>query len=758
MPENKKLLFSHPPVPLVALADGEEGIVISFTGGRELAGRLAGLGISLSAKIRMLRNSSGLIMVRVGDTRIALGHGEAEKISVYRTETVAEPAEAPVPAPAKRILVALAGQPNVGKSTVFNILTGLTQHVGNWPGKTVEKKEGAYACREGDLCIVDLPGTYSLTAFSEEERVARDFILDESPDVIVLLANAAALERSLYLLTELLLLGPPVLVAVNMIDVAETQGIRIDIHALEHALGVPVVGMVAKKNQGLRELINRIISLAQGETSYHPRRPEIAADHRHIYMEIKGKLAKHLSDHPRHDWLATKLMEGDAEVSKMIAAAIPPEAWAYLQGILVQHEDSLHAVVGGRYDWIEAATRSAVSRFRMGQVVITDRLDHILTRPRYGIPILLAVFAGVFFVTYKVGYPMQKGLEWLVSALAQRLEPMLAPFSPWVKGLVVDGVIGGAGSVLTFLPILVIFFAVLALLEDVGYMARAAFVMDRFMHLIGLHGKSVIPMCLGFGCNVPAVLGTRIVESKKERLLTIFLSPFIPCTARLAVLTFVTAAVFATQAAIISWSLLAGNILLLGLTGMTINRFLLKDEPQPFIMELPLYHKPDPRTIAMVIWIRTIAFIKRAGTVILGVSVLVWVLSYFPHGRVEDSLLAAFGHMIEPLGRPLGLDWKMMTALVTSIVAKENAVATLGVLYGVGDQGLMQVLPAVMTPASALSFLVVHMLFIPCAATVVVMKQELGNWRWFGASFALMLGLSFILGFAAYRLALVIGL
>ncbi|MDI9570955.1 MAG: ferrous iron transport protein B [Pseudomonadota bacterium] len=756
MPENKKLLPSHPPLSLVALAEGEEGVVVSFAGGRDLAGRLAGLGISLSAKIRMLRNSSGLIMVQVGETRIALGHGEAEKITVYRTATVAKPV--PAPAPAKQILVALAGQPNVGKSTVFNILTGLTQHVGNWPGKTVEKKEGAYTCREGDLCIVDLPGTYSLTAFSEEERVARDFILEESPDVIVLLANAAALERSLYLLAELLLLGPPVLVAVNMLDVAEAQGIRIDVQALERALGVPVVGMVAKKNQGLRDLINRIISLAQGEEPYNPHRPEIAADHLHIYREIKGKLEEHLPDHPRHDWLATKFMEGDAEVSKRIAAAIPPEAWAHLQGILVQHEDSLHAVVGGRYDWIEAATRSAVSRFRMGQVVITDRLDHILTRPRYGIPILLAVFAGVFFVTYKVGYPMQKGLEWLMSDLAQRLDPLLDPFSPWIKGLVVDGVIGGAGSVLTFLPILAIFFAVLALLEDVGYMARAAFVMDRFMHLIGLHGKSVIPMCLGFGCNVPAVLGARIVESKRERRLTIFLSPFVPCTARLAVLTFVTAAVFASQAAVISWSLLAGNILLLGLTGMTINRFLSKDEPLPFIMELPLYHKPDPRTIAMVIWIRTIAFVKRAGTVILAVSVLVWALSYFPHGRVEDSLLAAFGHMIEPLGRPLGLDWKMMTALVTSIVAKENAVATLGVLYGVGDQGLMQVLPTVMTPASALSFLVVLMLFIPCAATVVVMKQEMEDWRWFGASFALMLGLSATLGFAAYRLALIIGL
>ncbi len=743
-------------LPLTALADGEEGIILSLAGGRDLAGRLAGMGISLNAKIRMIRNSSGLVMIQVGETRIALGHGEGEKIIVYRTIS---PTEAEIiPEPKKKILVALAGQPNVGKSTVFNILTGLSQHVGNWPGKTVEKKEGAHVCQEGDLCIVDLPGTYSLTAFSEEERVARDFILNESPDVIVLLANAAALDRSLYLLTELLLLGPPVIVAVNMIDVAEAQGVRIDIHALERSLGVPVIGMVASKNQGLRELINRIISLARGELSYQPRLPDIAADHQEVFLEIKDLLRKNLTIQTRHTWLATKFMEGDKEISKKIEESVPPEIWNQLKAILLKHEDSLHAVVGGRYDWIEEATRSAVSRFRMGQVIMTDRLDHVLTRPLFGIPILLAIFAAVFFVTYKVGYPLQKGLEWLVSYFARQIQPALLSFPPWIKGLVVDGIIGGAGSVLTFLPILVIFFAVLAILEDVGYMARAAFVMDRFMHLIGLHGKSVIPMCLGFGCNVPAILGARIVESKKERLLTIFLSPFIPCTARLAVLTFVTAAVFARHATVVSWSLMAANILLLGMTGMIINRFVLKDEPIPFIMELPLYHKPDIRTIGMVIWNRTIAFVRRAGTVILAVSVIVWVLSYFPHGRVEDSLLAGIGQFIEPVGRPLGLDWKMMTALLTSIVAKENAIATLGVLYGVGDAGLVRVLPAVMTPASALAFLVVLMLFIPCAATVAVMKREMGSWRWFGASFALMLGLSFFLGLIAYRLAIWIGL
>jgi ferrous iron transport protein B len=289
-------------------------------------------------------------------------------------------------------------------------------------------------------------------------------------------------------------------------------------------------------------------------------------------------------------------------------------------------------------------------------------------------------------------------------------------------------------------------------------MARAAFVMDRFMHIIGLHGKSFIPLCLGFGCNVPAVLGSRVVESKKARLLTIFLSPFIPCTARLAVLTFVTAAIFASGAALISWSLLAMNILVLGVTGTLAHTFFLRDEPMPFIMELPLYHKPNPRTIGTVIWMRTIAFVKRAGTVIFTVSISIWLLSYLPYGNVENSVLSWMGRFLEPVGKPLGLDWKMITALLTSTVAKENAIATLGVLYGVGDEGLIHVLPRVMSPASALSFLVLLMLIIPCAATMTVMKQEMGSWKWLTAAFGLMLAISFLGGIVAYHLALWMGL
>jgi ferrous iron transport protein B len=747
--------MSKEPVSLVALRENETGIIHAVSGGQALTSRLAGMGIVPNAKIRVLRSRGGPIIVEVADTRIALGEGEAARILVYGLEAHEGAEQA---GECRKFLVALAGQPNVGKSTVFNILTGLSQHVGNWPGKTVEKKEGVHSCENVDLQIVDLPGTYSLTAFSEEERVARDFIISVNPDVIVHLVNAAALERSLYLLSELLLLGPPVIAAVNMIDVAEAQGIRIDIKALQKALGIPVVPMVATKNQGIRELVATILAVEKNEVDYSPSIPEVAEDHRAIFMALMELIADYV--HPPYTvrWTATKLMEGDPEISRLIEGFVPAAIWGNIRQLLIKHEDSLHAVVGGRYDWIEEVTRAAISRFKRGQVLMTDRIDHVLTRPVLGIPILLGVLALVFTLTYKIGFPLQKALESLIRHFARWMEPSLAGAPLWVKGLIVDGVIGGAGSVLTFLPILLIFFAVMAFLEDVGYMARAAFVMDRFMHIVGLHGKSFLPMCLGFGCNVPAILGARIVESRKERLLTMFLTPFVPCTARLAVLTFVTAALFAGQAALVSWSLISLNILVLGVLGMAATRLFLKDEPTPFIMELPLYHQPDPRTIGMVVWARTIAFVKRAGTVILSVSIVVWLLSYFPHGQVENSLLAWVGRFVEPIGAPLGLDWKIIVALLTSLVAKENAIATLGVLYSVGEEGLVHVLPQVVSHASAVSFLVVLMLFIPCAATVVVMKQEMESWKWFGSALLAMLAVSYFGGIIAYRVTLWIGL
>jgi ferrous iron transport protein B len=741
---------------ITSLEEGEEGIVYSLTGGKGLVSRLAGMGIVPGIRIKILRNIGSLIIVLASDTRIALGKGQANKILVVKIQT--QDVEAERAGGKKSLLVALAGQPNVGKSTVFNILTGLSQHVGNWPGKTVEKFEGVHETEDFDIRIVDLPGTYSLSALSEEERVARDFIIHEHPDVIVLIANASALDRSLYLLSEILILGPPVVVAVNMLDVAEEQGIRVDTDMLHNSLHIPVIPMIAKKNRGIKELVSAVIGLAKGELTYTPRIPDISEDHRNIFHQINELVGEHASPPHPDVWIATKLMEGDPEALEEMKEILPEDTWNKIELLLLKHEDALRAVVGGRYDWIEDITRAAVSRHKMGQVLITDRIDHALTRPVIGIPVLLSILAVIFTLTFKVGYPLQKWLELLIGSVGRFFDASLhnAPF--WIKGLLINGIIGGAGSVLTFIPLLVIFFVSMAFLENVGYMARAAFVMDRFMHIIGLHGKSFLPMCLGFGCNVPSIMGARIVESERARLLTIFLTPFVPCTARLAAMTFIAAAVFGEKALIVSWSLIALNLLTLGFVGMIMSRFFLKDIPVPFIMELPLYHKPDIRTIAITVRSRTMSFIKKAGTVILGFSVLIWIMSNYPGKNIEDSVLGRIGHLIEPIGTPLGLDWKMIVALLSSIVAKENAVATLGVLYGVGDQGLMDVLPNVLNHASSLSFLVTLMLFIPCAPTFAVMKREMGSWKWFFTSFIFMLLISYYGGMAAYRIALLLGL
>ncbi len=747
---------TEPPVTVASLEEGHEAIVYSLAGGKNFSSRLAGMGVVPGVRIKVLRKSGGSVIIFASGTRVALGTGEANKILVIR---VPDPAIIlPVDRERKTFLVALAGQPNVGKSTVFNVITGLSQHVGNWPGKTVEKKEGFHSADDFDLKIVDLPGTYSLSALSEEERVAREFIIHEQPDVVVVVVDASALERSLYLLTEILLLEAPVVLAVNMIDVAEQHGTTIDIDALRNVLGLPVVPMVAAKNKGIKDLLAVVIDVIGGKVAAAPRMPRVTEDHAEIFARLVELIGGYVPPLFTDRWVATKLMEGDPEVTTTMEGHVPSQVWADVQLLLRKHEDALRAVVGGRYDWIEEITRASVSHFKMGQMVITDRIDHLLTRPVIGIPVLFAILAIVFLLTYEVGFPLQEWLESLVAAAGRGIGAGLADAPLWLKGLVIDGILGGVGSVLTFVPLLMIFFAVMAFLENVGYMARAAFVMDKFMHIIGLHGKSFLPMCLGFGCNVPSVLGARIVESKKARLLTIFLAPFIPCTGRLAVLTFVTAAVFGEKALVVTWSLVVLNILALGFAGILISRLFLKDEPIPFIMELPLYHRPDARTIIMAIWARTVAFIKKAGTIILVFSVVLWVLANVPGGTIDSSILARIGRLVEPIGAPLGLDWKMIAALLSSIIAKENAVATLGVLYDVGDQGLRNVLPGVVSHASALSFLVVLMVFVPCLPTITVMKQEMADWRWFAFSILFMLALSFSAGMLAYHGALRFGL
>jgi len=519
-----------------------------------------------------------------------------------------------------------------------------------------------------------------------------------------------------------------------------------------------VVPMTATRNQGLGELVEAVDRLARDGATYEATRPEIRQDHRAVLDDLQGLVAAYVPPPYPADWVSLKLLEGDDEIMRMMEERLPEDAWELVHEILKEHEDAVVAVASGRYDWVGRMTRAALVRPGVGQVTLTEKLDRWATHPLWGLLILGGILAAVFFLTYALGAPLQGLLEtYVVEASASLLTVALAGGPSWLLDLLVNGVIGGAGMVVTFIPILIIFFAIMGLLEDVGYMARAGYVMDRFMHLMGLHGKSFLPLFLGFGCNVPAVMGTRVIESRAGRLLTTMLVPLVPCTARMVVLAFITPIFFGAAAPLVAWSLVGLSLLVLAISGVLINRIAFGGERAAFIMELPLYHVPNWRTIGMLIWQRSLAFFKRAGTVILVVSVVLWALSALPTGEIETSYLAGVGRLLAPIGSLMGLSWEMVVALLTSFVAKENSIASLGVLYGAaGEASLAETLPGIMTPAAALSFLVVQMLFIPCVATVVSIFNETRSWRWTLFSLLFLLVISFGVGILVYQAATVL--
>jgi ferrous iron transport protein B len=662
---------------------------------------------------------------------------------------------APNPTTPDRLSVALAGQPNVGKTTLFNMLTGLSQHVGNWPGKTIAQKTGTYRHNGTVLELIDLPGTYSLTANSEEERIARDYLIRERPDAVVAIVNAAALERSLYLVAELLSLKSPLVVGLNMCDVAAQNGVHVEPHVLAAALGTPVVPLIAARNEGLQELMDEALRVATQPPAREPSRPAIRPEHGPVLAAVGELIHGHTPPPYAEEWVALKLLEGDSEITALMEGALPTEQRHALKTLLMQHEDAYLDIAGGRYEWISRMVRAAVTQPKAGAITQTERIDRIATHPIGGLVLLLAMFGLVFWLTYTVAAPVAGWLSsHVLGALDNIAGVVLAGAPAWLSSLVSDGLIHGAGTVMTFLPVLVIFFAVLGLLEDVGYLSRGAYVMDRFMHLMGLHGKSFLPLFLGFGCNVPAVLGARIIEEGRARQLTILLAPLVPCTARLAVVAFLAPAFFGRSAALASWGLVAGNLLVLAAAGIAINRLAFGGENTAFIMELPLYHVPNARTVGLYVWHNTKEFVKKAGTLILIASMVVWVLSTLPGPSVENSYLASFGRSLEPAGRLLGLgDWRVITALITSFFAKENIIATLGVLYGAGEgsSALPAQVAAAFVPAARMAFLVVILLFVPCLATVATIKQETGSWRWTFASTLLLLGLSLGAGIVVYQ-------
>ena len=655
----------------------------------------------------------------------------------------------------KTVVVALAGAPNVGKSTVFNLLTGLSQHVGNWPGKTVEQKTGITRHNGLTIQLVDLPGTYSLTANSLEEQITRDYLVTEKPDVVIALLNAASLDRHLYLVTELMELTPRLIVALNMVDVARQEGTNIDVKALESALNMPVVPMVASKNRGLKELVEVIAqkctqptdSWAVGHVEYGSK---ISGDIAHI----EGLLTDaDTSPYPRH-WAAMKVLEGDSQINKLLHDRLSQDRQAELDSFLSDKESAAITLAELRFDWVKNVLSSAQEKPAIGRVSFTEKLDHAATHPIWGLAVLAAVMILVFLIVYGIGVPVQHFLQVSLIERAQTLVFDHMHFMPgWLQSFLGNGLLGGVGTVLTFLPILFLFFMAWGFLEDVGYTARVAFVTDRFMHMLGLHGKSSLPLLLGFGCNVPAVTGTRIIESKRARLLTVLLAPLIPCAGRMAVIGVIAAAIFGGQAILVTAGIIAFSLVVLVVSGLLMNRFIFEGERAVLMMELPLYHEPNPRTIGLVSWQRTTAFIKRAGTIILVVSIVIWLLSYFPSSNIEGSILGHIGRGLEPVGRLMGLNWQLMVALLTSFVAKENTIATLGVLLGRENAGLSQALKGMLTPAAAIAFLVAQVLFVPCVATVSAIRQETGGWRWVAFSIGLQLLLSVSLAIVVFQIA-----
>ncbi len=654
-----------------------------------------------------------------------------------------------------RLHVALAGQPNVGKSTIFNLLTGLNQHVGNWPGKTVEQKVGTATYDGITLDLVDLPGTYSLTANSPEELIAREYILTQRPDVIVAVVDAAILERSLYLVAELVQLGVPLVVGLNMLDVAARHGTHIDTAKLSEAIGAPVINLVAAKKIGIDQLVQSAIQAARSSTVPIDL-PALPDQTEAARSEIERLIATELPDaYPLH-WAALKLLEHDAALIDQLRKLLNPIEWAQLDRIWQANANAPIVIAGERYTWISRAVKAAVVRRPTATAMFTARIDRVVTHPVLGLGVLAGILGLLFLLTYTIGAPRQEWLDVnIIHRLAQAASTLLANAPAWLQSFVINGVLGGVGTVLTFAPILIIFFAGLAALEDVGYMARAAYMMDGFMRLMGLHGKSFLPLFLGFGCNVPSVAGTRVIEAPQARLLTILIMPLVPCTARLAVVAFMTPVFFGAAAPLVALGLVLLSLAVLGIAGAVLNRTILKGERSAFIMEMPLYHRPNARTIGLLVWQRTIGFVKHAGSLILIMSLIIWASANIPTGHIETSLLGSIGKALEPIGAQLGLSWQLLVALLASFIAKENSIATLGILYGTGENtaNLAMVLGKAMVPAAALSFLVVQVLFIPCVATVGAIRQETRSWRWTLFAVGLLAVVSFSAGMVVYQIA-----
>jgi ferrous iron transport protein B len=680
-----------------------------------------------------------------------------------------------------KIVVALAGNPNSGKTTIFNNLTGARQHVGNYPGVTVERKEGYRRHGDMEIKFVDLPGTYSLTAYSAEELVARNFIVDEKPDVVVDIIDSSNLERNLYLTVQLMETGAPLILAFNMSDEAKARGYEFDIARFSRFFAAPVVETVGHKGKGMNELLDAITSFAGKETQ--PRNGPAV----HYGQEIEDELAKivgllgkngYQTDGQASRWIALKLLENDKEVKAKVNSSVISEqiekSAAHIEKMLGEPPET--AIAAERYGFISGACQEAVHSTIEIRHTRSDRIDAVVTNRLLGIPIFLGLMYLVFYLTFTIGDPPMGWIESFFGWLGETVGSWWPEGSEsLLKSLLVDGIIGGVGGVIVFLPNILLLFLAIAILEDSGYMARAAFIMDRLMNKIGLHGKSFIPMLIGFGCSVPAIMATRTLESRRDRLTTMLVTPLMSCGARLPIYALIIPAFFPqTWHGPMLWTIYIIGIVLAVLSAKLLRSTIFKGESVPFVMELPPYRMPTLKGVLIHMWERGWLYLKKAGTIILGISILLWAMTTFPglpdteaarfererqavhagalteaeqkeavasidNKEAEEglrySIAGRIGRVLEPVIKPMGFDWKIGTALIGAFAAKEVFVAQMGIVHAIGEaneesETLRETLKKTYTPLVGFCIMLFCLVSAPCMATIAVTARESGSWKW----------------------------
>jgi ferrous iron transport protein B len=667
------------------------------------------------------------------------------------------------------ITFALIGNPNSGKTTLFNQMTGSNQHVGNFPGVTVEKKDGPVRGHKG-VAVVDLPGIYSLSPYTAEEVVTRDFLINEKPDAIINIIDATNIERNLYLTLQLMELNVPMILALNMMDEIRGNGGSIDIQKLEEQLGIPAVPISASKNEGVDELTHRAIKCAEAKTL--PKNLDFCSGYVHNAIHSIAHLA---ADEAKAAGLplrfaATKIVEGDQPVIERLKL-MEPEL-DIIQHIVDDMESHLGtdreaAMADMRYCFIENICKACVTKVGQSREHLRSiRIDNILTHKYFAIPVFLGIMLVVFWLTFSVvgsglSNLLSLGIDTATRAADQALSGM--DVSPALHSLIINGIFAGIGSILSFLPIIVVLFFFLSILEDSGYMARVAFVMDKLLRKIGLSGRSFVPMLIGFGCSVPAIMATRTLPSERDRKMTIMLTPFMSCSAKLPVYAMFTAAFFSRHQPLVMISLYMMGMAVAIIAGLILNKTAFEGSPVPFVMELPSYRLPAAKSVFLKLWERAMDFIKRAFTVIFIATIVIWALQSFDFGlnMVTDtgnSMLASVGKLVAPVFAPLGFaDWRAATALVTGLTAKEAVVSTFAVLLGASNSGsVAPLLSQIFTPLSAYSFLVFTLLYMPCVAAMAAVKREMGGWKGAALVMTFQTATAWIVALIVYQIGLLI--